>query len=182
MKKKFLVGLLAIVMCFALVGCGKTESESGGSSNGESINNGGSNTSEKSNIEGLDSMKTFEKSVGVDCSKMFSNVFAVNGQLVSKKYSFFFLFKSEKNESARKTELENLNKYLKSVSKDGKLYSDVNLSKEFDGTFEDENLGEFFYIQIGEKKWEVTVAYNTHAYTDGTSYPCFDVWFERITD
>ena len=27
MKKKFLVGLLAIVICFALVGCNKSEKE-----------------------------------------------------------------------------------------------------------------------------------------------------------
>ena len=42
MKKKFLVGLLAIVMCFALVGCGKTEN--GGSTNNGGSNNGGSST------------------------------------------------------------------------------------------------------------------------------------------
>lgn len=179
--KKYLVGLFAIVLCLVLVtGCGNSESGNGGSTNNGESNNGGSSTSEKSNIEGLDNMKTFEKSIGIDCSKMFSDVFAVNGQLVSKKYSLFFLFKNDKNESARKTELENLNKYLKSVAKDGKLYGDMNFSKEFNGAFEDENLGEYFFIQIGEKKWEVTVAYNTHAYTDGTEYPCFDVWFERI--
>ena len=40
MKKKLLVGLLAVVMCFALVGCGKTENKDSG--NGGSTNNGGS--------------------------------------------------------------------------------------------------------------------------------------------
>lgn len=52
MKKKFLVGLLAIVMCFALVGCGKTESNNGGSNNGGS-NNGGSTATER-NYKELD--------------------------------------------------------------------------------------------------------------------------------
>ena len=43
MKKKFLVGLLAVVMCFTLVGCGKTEND-GSKDNGGSTTNGGTKT------------------------------------------------------------------------------------------------------------------------------------------
>ena len=33
MKKKLLIGVLALVMCFTLVGCGKTESNNNNNSN-----------------------------------------------------------------------------------------------------------------------------------------------------
>ena len=35
MKRKILVGVLAFIMCFTLVGCGKSESNNGGSNNSE---------------------------------------------------------------------------------------------------------------------------------------------------
>ena len=53
MKKKLLVGLLAVVMCFALVGCGKSEnSESGNGSNNGGSNNGGSSKVTDVNSDG----------------------------------------------------------------------------------------------------------------------------------
>jgi uncharacterized lipoprotein YehR (DUF1307 family) len=37
MKNKFLVGLLALVMCFALVGCGKSDNEGTDSKKSNSV-------------------------------------------------------------------------------------------------------------------------------------------------
>lgn len=85
MKKKLLVGLLAVVMCFALVGCGKTE-------NGGSTNNGGSeskatlNDSTKDNYAsllkeyfGLD-VKDFEES-GFEITKVYGGEFTKSMEL-----------------------------------------------------------------------------------------------------
>ena len=58
MKRKFIVGLLAVLMCFTLVGCGNDESTNGGSSN--SGNNGGSEQGFK--MPTLNSYDTFPSS------------------------------------------------------------------------------------------------------------------------
>ena len=39
MKKKLLIGVLALVMCFTLVGCGKTESNNNNNSNNDQKEN-----------------------------------------------------------------------------------------------------------------------------------------------
>ena len=51
MKKKVLVGLLAVIMCFAVVGCGKKDEET---NNDNSTNNNGTNTQETTSNNGND--------------------------------------------------------------------------------------------------------------------------------
>lgn len=71
MKKKFLVGLLAVVMCFALVGCGKTESNS---NTGTNTNNGSSQgiQGDDKKGDGLDNVtesnyaKVMKENYGID--------------------------------------------------------------------------------------------------------------------
>ena len=49
--KKFLYGVLTVVMCFVLVGCGCSKNNEGGKENGGSNNNGGTNNGANSGNE-----------------------------------------------------------------------------------------------------------------------------------
>ncbi len=51
MKKKFLYGVLTVVMCFVLVGCGCSKNNEGGKENGGNSNNGGTNNGANSGNE-----------------------------------------------------------------------------------------------------------------------------------
>ena len=190
MRKNVIIPIIAFAMMtmVACGGSGNTGTNSQTSDNGQTTENSQTTKNEgaqpsNSNMVIIDGMKPVEESIGVEFAKMFPNAFAVDGAIMSKKYTIYFVHKDKRNANESNSEIEAFNKYLKSVAADGKLYSNQELSNEFDGTIED-GVFERLCVKIGEKKWNVTVSYGetNYEYADGKQYPYYCVWFERITE
>ena len=94
MKKKFLVGLLAVVMCLTLVGCGKSEDKeptnNGSSTNSQSGNNGSSQEQKNYTFPGYTNEGTWpDKEAWADMGLPELNVAdAGNVEISSKSYIY----------------------------------------------------------------------------------------------
>ena len=184
MKNLFMISIIAIAMS-AMVACGGSGNGGSGTNpqtteNSQTTDNGGAKSGNSSNRVVADVLNTVEQSIGVDFAKMIPDAFAIDGAIMSKKYTLYFVLPNKRNSNESNTEIEDFNKYLKSISADGKLYSDQELSTEFDGTIED-GVFERLFVKIGEKKWGVTVSYGetNYEYSDGKQYPHYAIWFEK---
>lgn len=136
MKKKFLVGLLAVVMCFALVGCGKTEN-GGSSNNGGSTNNGGSNSGTEK-ASGLNNaskdnyVSLLKEYYGIEASDFEESGFnlqSVEGSESSKRLKLTYSTNIDdtfKAQDAYKTKFFNMVKTIGggSITAEGKTFTD----------------------------------------------------------
>ena len=165
MKKKLLIGVLALIMCFTLVGCGKTESN----------NNNNSNNNQKENSTNAEKTVTSEAKTSASKYKIDTDKLPVEYEVIDGYYQEengnleLRVYLNKEYSKEEKINLHNsLVDYFKTVADDGKVYN-LYLDEEYDKA-DTEASGIWIRATINSKKCKIY--FGGHAPLDyaGVSY------------
>lgn len=166
MKKKLLIGVLALVMCFTLVGCGKTESNNNNTNN----NNNQKENSTKSEKTITSEAKTSASKYKIDLDKLPVEYDVIDGYYQDANENLEIDVYLNKNYSKEdKIALHNsLVDYFKTIADDGKVYG-LYTDEEYDKA-DTEASGIWIRATINSKKCKIY--FGGHAPLDyaGVSY------------
>ena len=136
-------------------------------------------------MEIKDTAREVADALKFDLNKMMPEAFSAfrGTKQYDVKYSIVFLFKEELKEADRDRVLNTFNEYLKSISKDGKIYLDMS-GKEWyaeDGR-ESESQREVVFVKMDGFGFNINALYadNSVKYTDGNMYPAITVEFMKF--
>ena len=193
--KRILVIALALFMLVSLAACslgggtdnpGTNTPQGTQSDNQGKTNDSGDNTpSSNSDVVITDLAKTVARLMGVELTKMFPDAIVIDGNVATPNFRLMFLFEGRILDDENKTVLKTLSTYLKSVSKDGKLYQDDSFSTEWNEQVAIEDgqvLGEEFYVKLGDYGWFISAAYQDEPGMEyeNAMYPDYYLIIERI--
>ena len=193
--KRILVIALALFMLVSLAACslgggtdnpGTNTPQGTQSDNQGKTNDSGDNTpSSNSDVVITDLAKTVARLMGVELTKMFPDAIVIDGNVATPNFRLMFLFEGRILDDENKTVLKTLSTYLKSVSKDGKLYQDDSFSTEWNEQIAIEDgqvLGEEFYVKLGDYGWFISAAYQDEPGMEyeNAMYPDYYLIIERI--
>ena len=130
MKKKFLIGLLTIVMCFALVGCGSNTEEKGNTEQGNKNEEKNETSSEKSITADA---KTSAANYKIDLEKMGIEYEVIDGYYYdTNNHLELKVYLNKTFEKDDKIALHNsLVDYFKTIADENKVYN-LYLDEEYD--------------------------------------------------
>lgn len=136
-------------------------------------------------MEIMDTAREVADALKFDLNKMMPESFCAlrgtNGYDV--RYSIVFLFKEELKEADRERVLDTFNEYLKSISKDGKIYLDMSGTEWYaEHGREGESQREVVFVKMDGFGFNINVLYaNDNAkYTDGKMYSTITVEFMKF--
>lgn len=200
--KKLIALFLVLMMALAVVACGNDDkkdsdkkaskpTEQQNPTKGEDKPEDPTPTQAETTPEPVDGMEIKDTAREVadalkfDLNKMMPEAFSAfrGTKQYDVKYSIVFLFKEELKEADRDRVLNTFNEYLKSISKDGKIYLDMS-GKEWyaeDGR-ESESQREVVFVKMDGFGFNINALYadNSVKYTDGNMYPAITVEFMKF--
>ena len=200
--KKLIALFLVLMMVLAVVACGNDDkkdsdkkdskpTEQQNPTKGEDKPENPTPTQVETTPEPVDGMEIKDTAREVadalkfDLNKMMPEAFSAfrGTKQYDVKYSIVFLFKEELKEADRDRVLNTFNEYLKSISKDGKIYLDMS-GKEWyaeDGR-ESESQREVVFVKMDGFTLNINALYadNSVKYTDGNMYPAITVEFMKF--
>lgn len=177
MKKKILYGLLVVIMCICLVGCGNNNSN-----NQEQGTNDSGKTNTNDVVKVTDSAKQVADKFNLDYDNVTVNYYFIDGYTDPSGGTIRVHLKDAVEKTERQKDIISLCEYFKTASDDGKVYSNQDMSKEFNSAVVlDTTYFMSIYFKINDKSYKATITQKDSIKNNDKNYYGYDIYIADLS-